>query len=77
MTDEKLGRNDVAKAVKRICEKRDQGFAILSQGCEGGEENLTQGWNGEGGKSGKNDVAKAVKKICEKRDQGFAILSQA
>jgi hypothetical protein len=25
------GRNDVAKAVKRICEKRDQGFAIFSQ----------------------------------------------
>ena len=25
------GRNDVAKAVKRICEKRDQGFANLSQ----------------------------------------------
>ena len=22
------GRNDVAKAVKRICEKRDQGFAV-------------------------------------------------
>ena len=27
------GRNDVAKAVKRI-EKRDQGFAILSQAWE-------------------------------------------
>jgi hypothetical protein len=25
------GRNNVAKAVKRICEKRDQGFTILSQ----------------------------------------------
>ena len=25
------GRNDVAKAVKRIREKRDQGFAIFSQ----------------------------------------------
>ena len=29
--DRVSGRNDVAKAVKRICEKRDQGFAIFSQ----------------------------------------------
>ena len=27
----KSRKNDVAKAVKRICEKRDQGFAIFLQ----------------------------------------------
>ena len=73
------GRNDFAKAVKRICEKRDQVFANLSQArreeaeCEVSQKKSN--WevkteNGkvsnEDGKSGRNGVAKAVKGVLHK-----------
>ena len=79
-----IGRNDVATAVKRICEKRDQGFANLSQAwreeaeCEIVTEEGQLRSEGNGnvsneGISGRNDFAKAVKRICEKRDQVLQI----
>jgi hypothetical protein len=35
------GRNDVGKAVKRICEKRDQGFAILTHRLDERKRNVS------------------------------------